>query len=121
MPKTQKTPSAEAQKLLNTFEKNHSGQSRRVGKMESVVNLVDIESIIDLNNRLRTFYEKHENPEILHLLDRMTSIMNQITEIIRQVRSKRMTLSVAEQEIQERISEIDEVVDMLKQWETAGV
>ncbi len=121
MPKTQKIPSTEAQKFLNDFEKTHSGQSHRIEKMESVVDLVDTESIIDLNDRLRAFYTKHENPEILHLLDKMTTIMNQITEIIQQVKSKRISLSVAEQEIQERVSEIDEVVDMMKQWETVGV
>ncbi len=121
MTKTPKKLSTEAQALVTNFKKTHGTRSRRVKKMESIVQLIDIPPIIELNNRLRAFYNKHGTPEITNLLDRMTTLMNQVTEIVHQVRSKRITLEIAEREIRERISEINDVADMMNQWETVGV
>ncbi len=60
--------------------------------MENLIHNFDAQKLLDLNERLRTFYKKVGDEKALGLLDRMTVVMNELTEIIDQVQAKRISL-----------------------------
>lgn len=60
--------------------------------MEELIHDFDVQKLLDLNTRLRAYYEKVGDTKALDLLDRMTIAMNELTEIIEQVQAKRISL-----------------------------
>lgn len=124
MPPRKKTPkkqTPEEIKILEDFKKKNNTQATRVGKMEDLVHNFDVQHIIDLNDRLRTFYEKIGDEKILPLLDQMTTTMHELTEIINQVKAKRISLEQGQKEIQEKLADINEVLQTLQDWEATGI
>ena len=86
----QNTP--EEIQILQDFNEKNASKSTKVVKMEDLVHNFDVQGMIDLNERLRTFYKKIGDEKILDLLDRMTVVMKELTEIISQVKAKRLSL-----------------------------
>ncbi len=124
MPPRKKTPkkqTPEEIKILEDFKKKNNTQTTRVGKMEDLVHNFDVQHIIDLNDRLRAFYEKIGDEKILPLLDQMTTTMRELTEIINQVKAKRISLEQGQKEIQEKLADINEVLKTLQDWEATGI
>lgn len=124
MPPRKKTPkkqTPEEIKILEDFNKKNNTQTTRVGKMEDLVHNFDVQHIIDLNDRLRAFYEKIGDEKILPLLDQMTTTMRELTEIINQVKAKRISLEQGQKEIQEKLADINEVLQTLQDWEATGI
>ncbi len=124
MPPRKKTPkkqTPEEIKILEDFKKKNNTQTTRVGKMEDLVHNFDVQHIIDLNDRLRAFYEKIGDEKILPLLDQMTTTMRELTEIINQVKAKRISLEQGQKEIQEKLADINEVLQTLQDWEATGI
>lgn len=116
---TKKTP--EEIKILEEFQNKNSIKTKKVSQMEDLVHNFDVKYVLDLNERLRIFYKKVGAPEMLDLLDRMTVVMRELTEIINQVKAKRISLEQGQKEIQEKLSEINEVLETMKDWETTGI
>lgn len=116
-----KKQTPEGIKILEDFKKKNNAQTTRVGKMEDLVHNFDVQHIIDLNDRLRVFYEKIGDEKVLSLLDQMTTIMRELTEIINQVKAKRISLEQWQREIQEKLADINEVLQTLQDWEATGI
>lgn len=116
---TGKTP--EEMKILKEFTSKNASKTIKVTAMEDIVHSFDVKYVLDLNERLRIFYKKVGAPEMLDLLDRMTVIMRELTEIINQVKAKRISLEQGQKEIQEKLSEINEVLETMKDWEATGI
>lgn len=89
--------------------------------MEELIHDFDVQKLLDLNTRLRTYYEKVGDEKALDLLDRMTIVMNELTEIIEQVKQKRISLEQGQREIQEKLMEINEVLQMMQDWQATGL
>lgn len=113
--------SPEAKKILEEFTKKRAIRSTRVARMESAVKNLDPESVLALNSELREFYIEHEDKRIIELLDRMTHIMTQLAQIISQVKAKRMSLEAGQKEIDEKLHEITDVLEEMKDWESTGI
>lgn len=64
----------------------------KVHEMEELVQDFDVQKILTLNEKLRSYYGKKGDEEVLELLDRMTVVMNEVREIIDQVKAKRISL-----------------------------
>jgi uncharacterized membrane protein YheB (UPF0754 family) len=118
---TKDTTSPEAKKILEEFTKKRAIRSTRVARMESAVKNIDPESVLALNSELREFYTEHEDKRIIELLDRMTHIMTQLAQIINQVKAKRMSLEVGQKEIDEKLNEITDVIEAMKDWSATGL
>lgn len=114
-----KTP--EEMKILEEFTRKNASKTTKVTAMEDIVHSFDVKYVLDLNERLRIFYKKVGAPEMLDLLDRMTVIMRELTEIINQVKAKRISLEQGQKEIQEKLTEINEVLETMKDWEATGI
>jgi glycerol dehydrogenase-like iron-containing ADH family enzyme len=114
-----KTP--EEIKILEEFQSKNSIKTSKVSQMEDLVHNFDVKYVLDLNERLRIFYKKVGAPEMLDLLDRMTVVMRELTEIINQVKAKRISLEQWQKEIQEKLTEINEVLETMKDWEATGI
>ena len=99
----------------------NSEKSEKVSQMENLVHNFDIQKIIKTNDKLRAYYKKVGDSEALELIDRMTIVMQELTEIINQVKSKRITLEQGQREIQEKLIEINEVLKTMKDWEATGL
>jgi glycerol dehydrogenase-like iron-containing ADH family enzyme len=116
---TKKTP--EEIQILEEFQSKNSIKTNKVSQMEDLVHNFDVKYVLDLNERLRIFYKKVGAPEMLDLLDRMTVVMRELTEIINQVKAKRISLEQWQKEIQEKLTEINEVLETMKDWEATGI
>ncbi len=103
-------------KILQNFEVKNAEKSEKVGRMEDLIHDFDVQKLLDLNTRLRAYYEKVGDAKALDLLDRMTIAMNELTEIIDQVKAKRISLEQGQKEIQEKLIEINEVLQMMNEW-----
>lgn len=90
MPKKTKQ-SSELQTIENAQLLN-AKKSEKVSQMEDIVHNFDIQKILTLNEKLRKHYGQMGDKEILELIDRMTLVMNELSEIIEQVKAKRITL-----------------------------
>lgn len=51
----------------------------------------------------------------------MTILMQELTEIINQVKAKRISLEQGQREIQEKLQEINQVLQMMQDWEATGL
>jgi hypothetical protein len=80
-----------------------------------------VQKIITLNERLQAYYKSVGDDRTLDLLDRMTLAMNELTEIIEQVKEKRISLEQGQKEIQEKLSEINQVLQMMQSWDATGI
>lgn len=83
--------SSELQTIENARLLN-AKKSEKVSQMEDIVHNFDIQKILTLNEKLRKYYGQMGDKEILELIDRMTLVMNELSEIIEQVKAKRITL-----------------------------
>lgn len=119
--KTAKNQKPEVVKVLEDFTAKNEEKSDRVARMEDLVHNFDMQHILDLNEKLRFYYKKIGDKQILELLDHMTVIMQELTEIIHQVKTKRFSLEQGQKEIQEKLSEINEVLQTMKDWEATGI
>lgn len=119
--KTTKNQKPETVKILEDFTVKNREKSDRVARMEDLVHNFDMQHILDLNEKLRFYYKKIGDKQILDLLDNMTVIMQELTEIIHQVKTKRLSLEQGQKEIQEKLSEINEVLQTMKDWEATGI
>lgn len=119
--KTTKNQKPETVKILEDFTVKNGEKSDRVARMEDLVHNFDMQHILDLNEKLRFYYKKIGDKQILELLDTMTVIMQELTEIIHQVKTKRLSLEQGQKEIQEKLSEINEVLQTMKDWEATGI
>lgn len=108
-------------KILQNFEVKNAEKSEKVGRMEDLIHDFDVQKLLDLNTRLRAYYEKIGDTKALDLLDRMTIAMNELTEIIDQVKAKRISLEQGQKEIQEKLVEINEVLQMMNDWGATGL
>lgn len=108
-------------KILEEFNNKNAIKTSKVSQMEDLVHNFDVKYVLDLNERLRIFYKKVGASEMLDLLDRMTIVMRELTEIINQVKAKRISLEQWQKEIQEKLTEINEVLQMMKDWEATGL
>ena len=111
----------EETRMLQDFEVKNAEKSEKVWRMENLIHNFDAQKLLDLNERLRTFYKKVGDEKALGLLDRMTVVMNELTEIIDQVQAKRISLEQWQKEIQEKIEEINEVLQTMRDWEATGL
>jgi uncharacterized coiled-coil DUF342 family protein len=89
--------------------------------MENLVHDFDVQKIITLNEKLQTYYRNIGDERTLELLDRMTLAMNELSEIIEQVKAKRISLEQGQREIQEKLTEINQVLQMMQSWEATGL
>ncbi|MBP7806599.1 hypothetical protein KA057_02870 [Candidatus Gracilibacteria bacterium] len=119
MAKTKET-SPELQ-LLKDIEAANQIKESKVNQMESLIHNFDVQKIITLNERLQKYYKAIGDERTLDLLDRMTLAMNELSEIIEQVQTKRISLEQGQKEIQEKLVEINEVLQMMNDWETTGL
>lgn len=117
MPK--KTP--EELRLLQKFSEQNMTKEVKVSQMEELVQNFDVQKIIDLNQRLQAYYKKIGDEQALDLLDRMTLAMDELSEIINQVKSKRISLEQGQREIQEKLQEINQVLQMMQDWQATGL
>lgn len=115
---SKKAPEIEKIESVQTEQKN---QSTRVNVMEDLVHNFDVEKILALNEKLRSYYEKKGDAKTLELLDRMTLAMNELSEIIEQVKAKRISLEQGQKEIQEKLREVNEVLQLMNDWEATGL
>lgn len=116
---SKKTP--QELKLLQDFANLQGNKTQKVLSMETLVRDFDTESILKLNQDLREYYATVGDTRMLGLIDRMTSIMRELTEIIHQVKAKRISLELAQKEILEKLDEINEVLQTMKDWEATGI
>ncbi len=115
----QKNP--EEVQILQDFQNKNVEKNERVVNMENLVHDFDVEDVLKLNDELRTYYKKIGDARILDLLDEMTEIMRDLSEIIEQVKAKRISLEQGQKEIQEKLQEINEVLKMMQDWEATGL
>lgn len=118
--KSQKKINPEIELLQNFWAKN-AEKSEKVWQMEKLVNNFDIQKLLNLNTRLRAYYEQEGDGKALDLLDRMTVIMEELSEIINQVKKKRISLEQGQKEIQEKLREVNEVLQLMNDWEATGL
>jgi hypothetical protein len=118
MPPKKKNPELQ---LIEEARLDNTEKSEKVSQMENLVHDFDVQKILKLNERLRTYYKSKGDAEALELIDRMTIVMQELTEIINQVKSKRITLEQGQREIQEKLIEINEVLRTMKDWEATGL
>lgn len=111
----------EETRMLQDFEVKNAEKSEKVWRMENLIHNFDAQKLLDLNERLRTFYKKVGDEEALDLLDRMTIVMDELSEIINQVKAKRISLEQWQREIEEKLQEINQVLQMMEDWETTGI
>lgn len=78
--------------LLKKFSAQNITKEIKVSQMENLVHDFDVQKIIRLNERLQAYYKSVGDDRTLDLLDRMTVVMEELTEIINQVKSKRISL-----------------------------
>lgn len=107
--------------ILQKFEEKNAEKSEKVGRMEDLIHDFNVQKLLDLNTRLRAYYEKIGDEKALDLLDRMTVVMNELTEIIEQVKAKRISLEQGQKEIQEKLREVNEVLQLMNDWEATGL
>lgn len=119
--KTIKKQKSEEVQILENFNAKNAKKTERVASMETLVHDFDIQDILALNEELRVYYKTVGDAHILDLLDQMTEIMRDLSEIINQVKAKRISLEQGQKEIQEKLSEINEVLLTMKDWEATGI
>lgn len=107
--------------LLQKFSEQNMTKESKVAQMEELVQNFDVQKIIHLNQRLQEYYKKVGDEQALDLLDRMTLAMNELSEIIDQVKAKRISLEQGQKEIQEKLQEINQVLQMMQDWEATGI
>ncbi len=107
--------------FLEKHQIESAEKSSRVSQMEELIHDFDVQAILDLNDNLRIFYKKVGDTKALDLLDQMTIIMNELTEIISQVKAKRKSLEQGEKEIREKLAEVNQVLESLQGWEATGI
>lgn len=108
-------------KLLRDLSILQWAKTERVQKMETLVDTFDTQGLLKLNHDLREYYESIGDSRMLKLLDQMTGIMDELTEIINQVKAKRISLEQGQKELQEKLSEINEVLQTMQEWEMTGI
>lgn len=108
-------------KILQNFEVKNAEKSEKVGRMEDLIHDFDVQKLLDLNTRLQAYYKKIGDEQALDLLDRMTLAMDELSEIINQVKAKRISLEQGQKEIQEKLQEINQVLQMMQDWEATGL
>ena len=118
-PTDQSTPK-ELQMLQDLNNKNRE-KSATVTRMEDMIEGFDIQYVLDLNVRLRDYYAKIGDRDMIPLIDQMTETMRDLTEIINQVKVKRLTLEQGQREIHEKLEEISQVLQTLKEWEMTAL
>jgi len=120
MPKKQnkKNPEVELMQKTQELQQKKSGV---VSQMEDMVENFDVQKILNLNEKLKAYYKKVGDEEALDLLDRMTIVMDELSEIINQVKAKRISLEQWQREIQEKLQEINQVLQMMQDWEATGI
>lgn len=118
MPTKKKKPEIQ---VIEQAQAVNNEKAYKVNAMEDLVHNFDVQKILTLNEKLRTHYEKKKDEETLELLDRMTVVMNEVREIIDQVKAKRISLEQGQREIQEKLQEINQVLQMMKDWEATGL
>lgn len=96
-------------------------KSEKVSQMENLVHDFDVQKILKLNEKLRVYYKSKSDTEALELIDRMTIVMQELTEIINQVKAKRISLEQGQKEIREKLQEINQVLHMMQDWEATGL
>ena len=106
--------------MLQQVQVQNEAKKERVVRMDTLVHDFDIQYLFDLNRDLRAFYLKIGDEHILELLDQMTGIMRELTEIITQVNAKKISLEQGQKEIQEKLVEVKEILQMMKNWESIG-
>jgi|CXWK01.1.fsa_nt_gi Holliday junction resolvasome RuvABC endonuclease subunit len=119
--KTIKKQKSEEVQILENFNAKNAKKTERVASMETLVHDFDIRDILTLNEELRVYYKTVGDAHILDLLDQMTDIMRDLSEIINQVKAKRISLEQGQKEIQEKLTEINEVLLTMKDWEATGI
>ena len=119
--KTIKNKDSEEIKILEDFQHKNAKKNERVTSMENLVHDFDVADVLKLNEELRVYYKKVGDAHILDLLDQMTEIMRDLSEIINQVKEKRLSLEQGQKEIQEKLTEINEVLKMMQDWEATGL
>ena len=107
--------------ILEDFQAKNAKKNARVTSMENLVHDFDVQDVLKLNEELRAYYKKAGDTHILDLLDQMTEIMKDLSEIINQVKEKRISLEQGQKEIQEKLTEINEVLKMMQDWEATGL
>lgn len=107
--------------ILEDFQAKNAKKNARVTSMENLVHDFDVQDVLKLNEELRAYYKKAGDTHILDLLDQMTEIMRDLSEIINQVKEKRISLELWQKEIQEKLTEINEVLKMMQDWEATGL
>ncbi len=95
MPLKKKKPEI---KVIEQAQAANEERAYKVNAMEDLVHNFDVQKILNLNEKLRAYYEKKEDEETLELLDRMTVVMNEVREIIDQVKAKRISLEQGQRE-----------------------
>lgn len=115
-----KKPPAELE-ILKKLSTQNATKEVRVSQMEELVQNFDVQNIIALNERLQKYYKSIGDERALDLLDRMTLAMNELSEIIEQVKTKRISLEQGQREIQEKLTEINQVLQMMQSWEATGL
>lgn len=84
-----KNPEVELMQKVQELQQKKSGV---VSQMEDMVENFDVQKILNLNEKLKAYYKKVGDEEALDLLDRMTIVMDELSEIINQVKAKRISL-----------------------------
>jgi uncharacterized membrane protein YjjP (DUF1212 family) len=51
----------------------------------------------------------------------MTLAMSELSEIIEQVKAKRISLEQGQKEIQDKLKEVNEVLQLMNDWEATGL
>ena len=118
--KSQQPKKTDPIEMLQQVQVQNEAKKERVVRMDTLVHDFDIQYLFDLNRDLRAFYLKIGDEHILELLDQMTGIMRELTEIITQVNAKKISLEQGQKEIQEKLVEVNEILQMMKNWESIG-
>lgn len=119
-PPTDGSTPKELQMLQDLNNKNRA-KSDTVTRMEDMIEGFDIQYVLDLNVRLRDYYAQIGDRDMIPLIDQMSETMRQLTEIINQVKTKRLTLEQSQHEIHEKLEEINQVLQTLKEWEMTAL
>ncbi len=119
--KTPQNKNPEEIQILEDFQSKNAEKNKRVSSMENLVHNFDVDSILDLNDELRIYYKEVGDERILNLLDQMTEIMRDLSEIIEQVKAKRISLEQGQKEIQDKLREVNEVLQLMNDWEATGL
>ncbi len=92
--KIMKKKNPEEIQILEDFQAKNAKKNARVTSMENLVHDFDVQDVLKLNEELRAYYKKAGDAHILDLLDQMTEIMRDLSEIINQVKEKRISLEL---------------------------